>query len=128
MSKRRVNKKNLDYLKNTRVRRPWKSAFTRVFDDPKYKQWRLAVFKRDGFKCQMPKCSGVCKKLNAHHIKKWAQYPELRFVVGNGITLCEICHEAIYGKEENYESVFLNIISPNASSRIYRLKHGLDNE
>lgn len=57
-----------------------------------YKIWRSAVFQRDGWLCQ------TCRlrennKLHAHHIKSWADYPELRFDVENGVTLCEDCHK-----------------------------------
>ena len=57
----------------------------------KWKQWRLAVFIRDLFICQ--DCGEDKKdKLRAHHLKSRQEYPELIFVVDNGITLCIRCH------------------------------------
>ncbi len=53
-------------------------------------KWSLAVRRRDGFMCR--KC-GSREKLNAHHIKPFADFPELRFDINNGITLCEDCHK-----------------------------------
>ena len=41
----------------------------RNYDDPVYKDWRVKVYKRDNFKCQMPGCKRT-KNLNAHHIQK----------------------------------------------------------
>lgn len=54
------------------------------------KEWRRAVFSRDDFTCQMFLVKGG--KLEADHIKSWAHYPELRFVLSNGRTLCVECH------------------------------------
>ena len=54
-----------------------------------YKLWRAAVFNRDRWICQ--EC-GSNKRLNADHIKPWADYPELRYDVDNGRTLCWECH------------------------------------
>lgn len=59
-----------------------------------YVQWRKAVFVRDGFQCQV--CNRVGGKLNAHHIKPFAKYKELRFDVDNGITVCVECHKDIH--------------------------------
>lgn len=62
-----------------------------------YKQWRTAVFERDGYTCQ--KC-GDRKggNLRAHHIKSWIEFPEQRHSVENGVTLCENCHKEEHGK------------------------------
>lgn len=57
-----------------------------------YKRWRFDVFARDNFACQS---CGDNKggNLNAHHIKHFADYPDLRFDLSNGVTLCETCHK-----------------------------------
>ncbi len=60
-----------------------------------YQKWRSDVFQRDNWTCQT--CGkkseiGKCVYLEAHHIKKWAYFPELRYEVNNGITLCKECH------------------------------------
>jgi predicted restriction endonuclease len=81
----------------------------RNFQDPQYKKWRQEVYKRDKFTCQWPGCQSH-KRLNAHHIKTWANFPGLRFVVNNGITLCYAHHKMIKNMESIYESVFLKII------------------
>lgn len=84
----------------------------RNYDDPQYKKWRLSIYKRDKFKCQWPGCS-ASKKLNAHHIKRWADCPGLRYDVNNGITLCKDHHKSINGIETYYESIFLKIVANN---------------
>jgi len=58
-----------------------------------YKLWRTRVFKRDNYQCVLGgNAHGT--KLEADHIKPFALYPELRFDVNNGRTLCEDCHRA----------------------------------
>ena len=55
-----------------------------------YRHWRDAVLKRDGHKCK--KCGATERRLDAHHIFSFTEYPERRFDMGNGITLCVKCH------------------------------------
>lgn len=92
----------------------WKSAphFQRGSAHPKYKGndrkrkerydvkiWRQSVFQRDGFKCQQ---CGAKRDLNAHHIKPWSEYPDLRLELSNGISLCETCHAKVHGLEPKH--------------------------
>jgi len=58
--------------------------------------WREAVFARDNWTCQKTKIKGC--KLHPHHIQNFAQYPELRFAIDNGITLSEKSHMEFHKK------------------------------
>ncbi len=56
-----------------------------------YKLWRKSVFERDGYSCVFGgKEHG--NKLHADHIKPFSLFPELRFAIDNGRTLCVDCH------------------------------------
>lgn len=82
---------------------------SRNWQDPKYKKWRLDVYRRDKFRCRWPNCS--CKKhINAHHILNWAEYPLLRFEVDNGITLCKRHHTVVTGQEDKYVQFLIKLL------------------
>lgn len=55
-----------------------------------YKLWRTAVFTRDNFTCV--ECKIRSGELHADHIMPFAVFPELRFAIDNGRTLCVTCH------------------------------------
>lgn len=90
----------------------WKGGITpeneRLRSSKEYIHWRNALYKRDHYTCQ---CCGDSSghNLNGHHILGFSDYPELRFDIKNGITLCESCHNPnkddsfhnLYGTHEN---------------------------
>lgn len=89
----------------------WKGGRTsinqRIRSSLEYRLWRKAVFERDKYTCIW--CYARSKKgkavyLNADHIKPFAYYPELRFALDNGRTLCLDCHRITdtYGVNKNY--------------------------
>lgn len=69
-----------------------------------YKLWRKSVLERDSYTCIW--CMSK-EKLHVDHIKPFAYYPELRYAIDNGRTLCEPCHKTTdsYGAKckKNYE-------------------------
>lgn len=72
----------------------WKGGKTdenrRLRNSGSVAEWRKAVFARDGYACKG--CGSSNKKLTADHIRPWSLFPELRFDVANGRTLCWPCH------------------------------------
>lgn len=62
----------------------------RIRMSAQFKIWRTAVFERDDYTCQH--CGVRGGELHPDHIKQFAYYPELRFDINNGRTLCADCH------------------------------------
>jgi hypothetical protein len=87
----------------------WKGGITeenhKVRSSLEYRLWRTAVFERDNYTCVWcGRKKEVSGKLNADHIKPFALYPELRFAIDNGRTLCESCHRTTdtWGTNKRY--------------------------
>src|SRR2546430_7713032 len=64
-----------------------------------YRLWREAVFQRDNYTCI--RCGTCGGKLQADHIKPWSKFPELRYAIDNGRTLCKPGHLS----RKNWEEV-----------------------
>ena len=80
-----------DYSENDRVRKSLE-----------YVLWRKSIFERDNFTCQKYGIRGGI--LHAHHINNFADFPELRLALDNGITLSEKAHKEFhkkYGRSHN---------------------------
>lgn len=87
----------------------WRGGITeanhKIRRSMEYRIWRSAVFMRDNFTCT--ECGERGGKLNAHHIKPFSLYPELRFAIDNGKTMCITCHmktetwgrRSLYGRQ-----------------------------
>lgn len=74
----------------------WKGGITelnkKIRTSLDYRIWRQAVFTRDDYTCQG--CGHRGGELNADHIKPFSLFPESRFELSNGRTLCKPCHFA----------------------------------
>jgi predicted restriction endonuclease len=71
---------------------------------PQACEWRRAVFERVAYTCEKMCCQYSDNKkeaiLNAHHIKEWSRFPEFRFNITNGISLCMEAHRKIKNEEQ----------------------------
>jgi hypothetical protein len=77
-----------------------------------HNKWANAVISRDAAICQHCGVTGV--ELHAHHIKSYRDYPELRFDVNNGLTLCFRCHWAIHTASNENAVNSVNPLTVNA--------------
>jgi len=77
----------------------WKGGITpediQIRSSKKYIDWRKAVYARDEYVCV--KCGdNKGGNLSAHHVLSFRDYPEERFALDNGVTLCVPCHNEVY--------------------------------
>jgi len=80
----------------------WSGGNTKFYKTKHGRAWRKAVFQRDEYTCQ--DCGDdTGGNLNAHHIKRRDEYPELELMVWNGVTLCRWCHAERHKGEDVYE-------------------------
>jgi HNH endonuclease len=95
------NRRNLSLRQMGEKSNNWKGGITpinrRLRQSVEFRLWREAVFARDNWTCQ--KCEKRGGKLHPHHIKAFADYPELRFAIDNGETLCVPCHYRVHTKK-----------------------------
>ena len=96
----------------------WKGGVTpenkKIRRSLEFKIWREAVFKRDSYTCvfcgdKNYKDRGKTVELHPDHIKPFAYFPELRFEVGNGRTLCAPCHRTT----DTYGHRIINYLKTN---------------
>jgi hypothetical protein len=78
--------------------------------DGKYREWSKAVKDRDLWKCRIEN-KDCCGKLEAHHILRWKDYPELRYEVNNGITLCHFHHPRKRNDEMKLSPYFQEMVT-----------------
>lgn len=87
----------------------WQNGITseraKIYNSFRYKNWRKKVFEKDNYTCQ--NCGDKGVYLEAHHIKTFSKYKNLRFIVSNGITLCKKCHNLTKRKEDLFEDLFI---------------------
>jgi len=78
----------------------WKGGITlencKIRSSIQYRLWRESVFARDSWTCQKTGQKGGL--LRCHHIQNFAQFPELRFAIDNGITLSNRAHKEFHKK------------------------------
>lgn len=79
-------------------------------DDVQYIYWAKAIKTRDKWTCALKnnECRG---RLEAHHILPWRDYPELRYEIKNGITLCHLHHPHGYEEEKRLAPLFMELVS-----------------
>jgi Restriction endonuclease len=83
--------------------------------NPEYVAWRSAVLTRDGHMCVF---CGSTEKLEADHIKPKSAFPDLKYDVSNGRTLCRPCHmkTATWGRKT---SGLVEVETINGSTSTY---------
>lgn len=104
----------------------WRGGKTKesilIRSSAKYQEWRTAVFKRDNYTCKKCGIKGVY--LQVDHIKQFAHYPELRFEISNGRTLCKPCHRKTntYGNKSANSRQRDSVAGLNCDKKWYNIR------
>jgi hypothetical protein len=91
----------------------WKGGITKISASlrncSEFKQWRNSVYQRDESRCKINNkdCGG---RIEAHHILPFRDYPELRYDINNGITLCNNHHPKKHSEEIRLSPYFKELI------------------
>lgn len=75
-----------------------------------YVIWKNAVKSRDNNTCKLKSNECSHGRLEAHHIFNHRNYPELRFIISNGITLCRFHHPLTPEEETRMIPIFQELI------------------
>lgn len=109
-------------MSETRLKSPYRGNLHPRYAEDRYsisdrtarKFWAKQVFARDKQKCLI--ANGTCSgRLEAHHILAWGLYPELRFNINNGITLCHAHHPRGRAEEKRMAPVFTGLLTASNS-------------
>lgn len=95
------------------------------FEDPKHIKWAKAVKKKHNYTCQI--CGLEGGYLHSHHQNSFDWCVEQRYLIENGVALCETCHHrfhSIYNYGKNTYDQFLefkeimSVIKKNIEDKI----------
>lgn len=81
-------------------------------NNPAYKEWAKQIKKRDNNSCRLKtqECSGYNI---VHHILNWSKYPEDRYKLNNGITLCQFHHPRKRAEERRLIPILKHLVGSN---------------
>jgi len=90
--------KNKGSFKFGKLHPMWKGGISsenmKIRHGLEYEIWRNKVYRKDYWTCRL--CGYKGQKIVAHHLKLFSEFPELRFSIDNGITLCRSCHAKVH--------------------------------
>ena len=83
----------IDKIQNDAVKLQFSGVLDKVRSDPLLLSWSKQVKARDRMRCTS---CGSTDRLHSHHIKPKSTFPELKYDLDNGISLCALCHSDVH--------------------------------